>query len=104
MRARENTSPRSPAWAIWLRSLSVWAGLMALLALSCLAAYGPFGEATTAINFGLAATQAALVAVLFMRLDRADALVRLAAACGLFWASILFTLTLADTLSRLANS
>ncbi len=95
-------SPHS-ARAVWLPPLIVWAALMALLAVSGLAAYGLLGDWPTLVNFGVAATQAALVAVLFMRLDRADALVRLAAACGLFWASILFALTLADAVSRLAN-
>ncbi|GEP09043.1 cytochrome C oxidase subunit IV family protein [Methylobacterium gnaphalii] len=94
---------QSPARAIWLRSLVVWAILIALLGLSWLAAYGPFGGWTVAVNFGIAAAQATLVAVLFMRLNEASALVRLAAVCGLFWASILFALTLSDTFSRLAN-
>lgn len=94
---------RAPG-AIWPRTLGVWALLLALLAASVLAAPhldGPWG---TALVFGIAGTQAALVALLFMRLDRSDNLVRLAAACGFFWLAILFTLTLADTLSRLANS
>ena len=95
---------RNTAGAIWLRALLVWSLLLALLGASLLAAYrleAPWGPA---LNFGIAATQAGLVAVLFMRLDRADRLVRLAAACGLFWLAILFTLTLADTLSRLSNT
>ncbi len=90
--------------AIRRRVLPVWVGLMALLGLSCAAAYAPLGPWTTAVNFGVAATQATLVAVLFMRLDSATALARLAAACGVFWTAILFTLTLIDVLSRLNNS
>lgn len=89
---------------IWLRGLVVWALLLALLGASLVAAYAVPAPWTAAVNFGIAATQAGLVALLFMRLDRADALVRLAAACGLFWLAILFVLTLTDTLSRLANS
>jgi len=98
MSAREES-----AGALWRRNLPVWAALMALLALSTWAATWPLGAATTAIGFGIAGLKAALVLLLFMELRRASPLVRLAAACGLFWAGILFTLTLADVLSRLAN-
>ncbi|GJE31039.1 cytochrome C oxidase subunit IV family protein [Methylobacterium oxalidis] len=98
-------TPPAPSGArIWRRALLVWAGLILLLGLSCLAAWAPLGGWTSAVNLGLAATQAALVAVLFMRLDEAGPLVRLTAACGLFWLAILFTLCLTDVLSRLANA
>lgn len=100
MRARLRTK----AGALWLRSLVVWLLLLGLLTASLLAAYHLKAPWTSAVNFGLAATQAGLVALLFMRLNRADHLVRLAAACGLFWLAILFALTLTDTLSRLANT
>ena len=96
--------PRKSVGGIWLRGLAVWALLLALLGASLVAAYTVSTPWAAAINFGIAATQAGLVALLFMRLDRADALVRLAAACGLFWLAILFALTLTDTLSRLSNS
>lgn len=92
------------AGAVWRQVLPVWLGLMALLALSCAVAYAPLGSWSVAIGFGLAATQASLVAVLFMRLDQASALIRLTAACGLFWSAILFSLTLADVLSRLSRT
>lgn len=89
---------------IWRRGLVVWVLLLALTALSLFSAYAAPAPWSTVLNFGIAASQAGLVALLFMRLDRADTLVRLAAACGLFWLAILFALTLTDTLSRLANS
>ncbi|MGU3558500.1 cytochrome C oxidase subunit IV family protein [Methylobacterium radiotolerans] len=92
------------AGAIWRRVLLVWLGLMALLAVGCALAYAPLGAWNPAVSFALAATQAGLVALLFMRLVRAPALIRLTAACGLFWSAILFTLTLADVLSRLART
>ncbi|MGG3811465.1 cytochrome C oxidase subunit IV family protein [Methylorubrum rhodesianum] len=95
---------RTSIGRIWRRGLIVWVLLLAFLALSLFAAYAAPASWAAPINFGIAATQAALVALLLMRLDRADALVRLAAACGLFWLAILFALTLTDTLSRLANS
>ncbi|HJE22705.1 MAG TPA: cytochrome C oxidase subunit IV family protein [Methylorubrum populi] len=99
MSARLGKSTR----AIWLRGLVVWALLLALLGGSLLSATLAPAPWATALVFGIAATQAGLVALLFMRLDRADTLVRLAAACGLFWLAILFALTLTDTLSRIAN-
>ncbi|APX84350.1 oxidase [Methylorubrum extorquens] len=95
---------RTNAGTIWLRGLVVWLLLLGLLTASLLAAYYLKAPWAPAVNFGLAATQAGLVALLFMRLSRADHLVRLAAACGLFWLAILFALTLTDTLSRLANT
>ena len=90
--------------AIWRRVLGVRALLLALLAGSGLGAFHIGGAWGAALGFGIAATQAGLVALLSMRLDHADRLVRLAAARGLFWLAILFALTLTDTLSRLANS
>ena len=99
------SAPPPTVGAILRRGLAVWALLVALLSLSLLAAHGLLpGGARAALPFGIAAAQGGLVAVLFMRLDRASALVRLTAACGLFWLAILFVLTLADTLSRLANT
>ncbi|GJE12467.1 MULTISPECIES: cytochrome C oxidase subunit IV family protein [Methylobacterium] len=92
------------AGAVWRRVLPVWLGLMALLAVACALAYAPLGPWTAAVSFGIATTQAALVALLFMRLIEASALIRLTAACGLFWSAILFTLTFADVLSRLTRS
>ncbi|QGY00916.1 oxidase [Methylobacterium mesophilicum SR1.6/6] len=92
------------AGAVWRRVLPGWLGLMALLAVSCALAYAPLGSWTVAVGFGIAATQALLVALLFMRLDSASALIQLTAACGLFWSAILFTLSLADVLSRLTRS
>lgn len=99
------SAPRSlSARAIGRRGLVVWALLLALLALGLLAARLLPEPLAGVVPFGIAATQAGLVAVLFMRLGRADGLIWLAAACGLFWLAILFTLTLADTLSRLLNT
>ncbi|WP_244913919.1 cytochrome C oxidase subunit IV family protein, partial [Methylobacterium frigidaeris] len=83
--------------------LWVWAALMALLALSVWAAYWPYGRIDTAVGFGIAGAKTALVALVFMQLKHASGLVRIVATSGLFWAAILFTLTLADVLSRMAN-
>ncbi|MBY0294708.1 MAG: cytochrome C oxidase subunit IV family protein [Methylobacterium sp.] len=91
----------SPALGrIWLRSLAVWAALLALLALTYFAAFWKLGVGTTAIGFAIAAIKAALVLAFFMELRKACGLVRLAAAAGLIWTSVLFALTLSDVLSR----
>lgn len=89
---------------IWRRVIPVWLGLMALLGVTCVLAYAPLQDWSPAVGFGIAATQAALIGLLFMRLIQAPALIRLTAACGLFWSAILFTLTLADVLSRLTRT
>lgn len=92
------------AMALWRRNGWVWLALMALLGLSAVAAYWPLGALTTVIGLAIAVAKAGLVVTLFMRLKQSGALIRLVAACGLFWALILFMLTFADVLSRLANT
>ncbi|BAU88633.1 caa(3)-type oxidase subunit IV [Methylorubrum populi] len=67
---------RPSTGGIWLRGLVVWALLLALLGLSVVTAYAAPASWAGALNFGIAATQAGLVALLFMRLDRADTLGR----------------------------
>ncbi|KMO33442.1 hypothetical protein VQ02_20815 [Methylobacterium variabile] len=103
MSAGSDTPGTETPGALWRRNLWVWAALMALLALSAWAAYWPYGRIDTAVGFGIAGAKTVLVALVFMQLKRAGALVRLVATCGLFWAAILFTLTLADVLSRMVN-
>ncbi|MDF3812618.1 MULTISPECIES: hypothetical protein [Rhodopseudomonas] len=44
--------------------------------------------------------KAALALLIFMSLWRSRAIMRLAAATGLFWLAILFALTFSDVLSR----
>jgi cytochrome c oxidase subunit IV len=88
---------------LWLRNGLVWLALMALLALTLGLAFVLPGRAGTAAGLAVAALKTGLVLVLFMELGRAHALVRLAAAAGLFWVAILFALTLADVLARLGR-
>ena len=97
------SAPAESPGALWRRNLRVWAALMALLALSAWAAYWPWRPLNTVVGFAVAGLKAALVLLVFMQLGRASGLVRIAAACGLFWAAILFTLTLSTSLSRLVN-
>ena len=89
---------RSPP--VWRGPLFVWAALVALLALSVAAAFSPLGAAKTTVSLAIAGVKAALIAVVFMRLDRSSNLVRLAALAGLVFASFLFLLTAGDYLTR----
>ena len=88
---------------LWVRNLIVWGALMALLATTLVSAYMPLGRATTAVGLTIAAAKAALVVLLFMELAKSSALTKLVAVIGVLWLCIMFTLTFADELSRLAT-
>ena len=87
---------------LWRRNGLIWAALMSLLVLTLVLAYVPMGVFTTAVGIAIALVKAGLVALLYMELIRSDALVRLAALSGLVFVTVLFALTLADVLTRLA--
>lgn len=84
---------------IWA-PLGVWAGLMALLALTIVYAYVPALPAKTEAALAIGAAKALLIAVFFMQLRHAAALVRIAAASGLCWLALLYLFTFADYLTR----
>ena len=77
-----------------------WIALLLLLAATAGSALLPLGWLNTAISLGVALAKALLVAVVFMRLKRAPALVRLAAVAGTVTLAILFGLALTDYLTR----
>ena len=83
-----------------LPDLGVWAALMALLTVSLVCAYLPLGWLNTPIGLAIAGIKAGLVGGMFMGLGRARPLLRLAAAAGFFWVTVLFGLTLSDLLTR----
>jgi cytochrome c oxidase subunit 4 len=87
-------------WAIWRPKLIVWAALLALLILTFVLAYVPLGPMQTAVALGIAAAKAAIVALLFMELRESSPLLRLAAAAGLVWLTIMFVLAFSDYLTR----
>ena len=91
---------RAAARRVWAGPLAVWAALLALLALNVALALAPLGAGKTAANLAVAGIMVAVLAVTFMRLDRATSLVRPAAAAGVLWASFLFLLAGADILAR----
>lgn len=78
----------------------VWLGLLAMLALNVGVALAPLGRVKTPVNLLLAVVQASLMFVVFMRLNRASALVKVTAAAGLVWLSFLFLIGSADYFTR----
>ena len=96
------TASLSPAERreVWIAPLVVWAALVTLLFLSLGAAYAPLGPFKTATSLAIAGVKVILIALVFMKLDRASNLVRLAAVAGVVWASFLFLLAGADYLAR----
>ena len=84
---------------IWA-PLAVWAGLIALLALTIVYAYLPDMPLKTEAALAIGVAKALLIAVFFMQLRHAAALVRLAAGTGLAWLTFLYLFTFADYLTR----
>lgn len=81
--------------------LLTWAVLLALLAATLGLAYVPMpGPMNTVVALGISVAKALLVLALFMKLFRAPALTRAAAAAGLFWLAVLFALSATDYLTR----
>ena len=76
---------------------------MCLLFLTLVLAYIPMGVITPTAGIVIAFVKAGLVILLFMELASSKPLIRLAAAAGLVFLTVLFALTLADVLSRLAQ-
>ena len=101
--AKPRTSPQlyeAPSSTVVSGPAMVWGGLLALLAVNIGRTFLPLGRAKTAVNLAVAIVQASLMFVVFMRLNRASALVKLTAAAGLVWLSFLFIIGSADFLTR----
>jgi caa(3)-type oxidase subunit IV len=77
-----------------------WLVLMGLLGLSVLSAYLDIGIFHPVVNFGIAATQAAIIFILFMRLRGRPSLKWLFAGVGFFWLLFMFGLNAVDYLTR----
>ena len=93
-------NPAPPRESVFTAPLIVWAILMVLLCSSVSAAFAPLGPFKTATSLAIAGVKVVLIGLVFMRLNRASSLVRLAAGAGLIWASFLFLLAGADYISR----
>ena len=101
--AKARKSPQlyeAPSTTVISGPALVWVALLALLAVNIGLTFLPLGRAKTAVNLAVAVVQASLMFAVFMRLNRASALVRLAAAAGLVWLSFLFLIGSADFLTR----
>ncbi|MGH8326777.1 MAG: cytochrome C oxidase subunit IV family protein, partial [Steroidobacteraceae bacterium] len=77
-----------------------WGVLLALLGLSVLSAYAPIGAFHPVVNFGIAATQAAIVFLIFMKLRGRPSLTWLFAGAGFFWLFFLFGISAVDYFTR----
>jgi cytochrome c oxidase subunit 4 len=91
---------RSTLWRICRLPLLVWIGLCVLLAATCSLAYVPLGAANLPISLCIAASKAALIGAVFMRLRENNALNRLAASAGPIWLFIMFLLIGVDYFTR----
>jgi cytochrome c oxidase subunit IV len=77
-----------------------WLALLLLLGMSVASAYLAIGPMHAVANFGIAATQAVIVFVLFMKLRGKPSLKWLFAAAGFFWLLFLFGLGSIDYATR----
>lgn len=78
----------------------VYIGLQLLLAATIGVSFLHLGAFNPILNFGIAATKAALIAWFFMHLRAASGVVRLFAGAALFWLLIMFGLGLSDWIAR----
>lgn len=83
--------------------LLTWLGLMVLLALTLGSSYVPMGVWNTALNMAISCAKALLIAVFFMHLRHAGALLRITAFTALLWLALLFGLSWTDFAYRLAS-
>jgi cytochrome c oxidase subunit 4 len=77
-----------------------WVGLMVFLALTLGSSYIPMGPWNTGINMGISCAKALLIALFFMHLRGAGALLRVAAVAGLLWLALLFGISWSDFATR----
>lgn len=87
------------ALAALRRNGLVWLALLILLAMTFGAAHLPLGSFNVVVGLAIAGIKVALVIVIFMGLGNSSSLIRLAAAAGIFWLTILFVLTLTDVVA-----
>lgn len=87
---------REPA----LPYLIAWLALILLLGISIGIAFLHLGRAAPIAQFAIAATQAALIFILFMRLRGRPSLKWIFAGAGFFWLLLLYGLSTADYATR----
>jgi caa(3)-type oxidase subunit IV len=94
--------PRGDNPSVLLVPLVTWAALLVALGATALYAFLPDAPLKPWVGLSIAGLKATLIALFFMRLTRAPALVKITAAVGLLWLSLLFILGFCDFLTRLA--
>jgi len=90
-----------PAQAPYL--FTVFCVLLAFTGLAILVGFTDWGEyrgLKVVCQLAVAGTQAAVLALFFMDLRKADRVTALAAGAALFWTAILFGITMTDYLTR----
>jgi caa(3)-type oxidase subunit IV len=85
---------------VWFGPVLVWLALLVLLAGNIALAQLPASSPRAFANLVVAAVQVMLMFVVFMRLNRSSALVRLTAGAAFFWMVFLFTMSGADFFTR----
>lgn len=79
-----------------MRHFLTWLGLLAFLALTVASSYVPMGMWNSVANLAISCAKGLLIALFFMELRTAGALVRIAALVGVVWLGILFGLSWSD--------
>ncbi|HEY3911555.1 MAG TPA: cytochrome C oxidase subunit IV family protein [Stellaceae bacterium] len=77
-----------------------WLVLLLLTGISLLSSYLHLGTFAPVVEFGIAATQAAIIFVLFMRLKGPPSLNWLFAGAGFFWLLLLYGISMTDYATR----
>ena len=80
--------------------LLAWAALLLALLTSAVYAFWPAGPLKLPVGLTISLVKAVLIGLVFMRLNKASPLLRLAALAGSFWLLLLFCLAFADYLTR----
>jgi cytochrome c oxidase subunit 4 len=83
-----------------MRLFVVWLALLGLLAATAASAYVPMGEWNSVVNMAISSVKALLVAVFFMHLRHAGALLRLVGTAAVLWLALLFGLSWTDYATR----
>lgn len=76
--------------------LIVFASLIALTALTVVAAFQDLGAFNNVVALGIAVVKGTLVVLFFMHVRHATTLVKFVVVAGFFWLAILIGLTFAD--------
>lgn len=82
------------------RLFRVYAGLLALLALTALAARLPLSRWSLPVALAIATAKLALILLYFMRLRAAEGMVRIFAVAGFLWLTLAAALLFSDYLAR----